>query len=450
MGPVTPDAEVIAETIAAGFHSYVRQFDVITARASEHFVAGDWEQMRRAATARLELYPQVLSPCVTTVTAQLGDGIHDRAAWIQVRRCYAERISLAPNALVAETWFNSVSRRVWDTVGVDPEIDFVGPSGRVPDDEIEVVSVDASNTRSLVRGSLDAVDLEAEWVDLDADLDVLVARLADVIGDPTLARVEMVPQPFFRGRACYLVGRIVSGDLVTPLIYSIRNPGRGLCVDAVITDEDRVSILFSFTRSYFHVRAPEPGPLVRFLTSIMPRKRIAELFVSIGYNKHGKTELYRDLLDHLARTDQVFDIAPGQRGLVMTVYAMPDYDIVFKIIKDSFPPPKRTTRGQIREKYRLVFEHDRAGRLVEAHEFEHLSLDRARFAPSLVELLLAEASRTVRVDGDRVIIDHAYLERRVTPLDLFVRDQEVRGRECRHHRLRRCDPRPHGERHLPG
>jgi len=77
---------------------------------------------------------------------------------------------------------------------------------------------------------------------------------------------------------------------------------------------------------------------------MLPRKRIAELYISLGFNKHGKTELYRDLLYHLATTSDRFVIAPGTPGMVMTVFTMPTYDLVFKVIKDQFAPPKTTTR----------------------------------------------------------------------------------------------------------
>jgi isocitrate dehydrogenase kinase/phosphatase len=72
-------------------------------------------------------------------------------------------------------------------------------------------------------------------------------------------------------------------------------------------------------------------------------------------------------------------------------------------------------------RYKLVFEHDRAGRLIEAHEFEHLRIPRNRFDPSLLEELLRDTASIVRIEDDDVIIGHAYVERRVRPLNLFFR-----------------------------
>jgi len=154
----------------------------------------------------------------------------------------------------------------------------------------------------------------------------------------------------------------------------------------------------------------------------MPRKRIAELYISIGQDKHGKTERYRDLLRHLHSTDERFERAPGTQGLVMIVFTMPGYDDVFKVIRNTFPPPKRTTRDSIMSKYRLVFQHDRAGRLVDAQDFQHLQFARDRFDPDLADELLTEASRTVHVDGDSIVLEHVYVERRVIPLDLYTRE----------------------------
>jgi isocitrate dehydrogenase kinase/phosphatase len=71
-----------------------------------------------------------------------------------------------------------------------------------------------------------------------------------------------------------------------------------------------------------------------------------------------------------------------------------------------------------------VFRHDRAGRLVDAQEFEHLTFPRDRFAPNLLAELRDEAADTVSVEGDRVVIRHLYIERRVRPLNLYLREAD--------------------------
>ncbi|MCB1055734.1 MAG: bifunctional isocitrate dehydrogenase kinase/phosphatase, partial [Acidobacteria bacterium] len=142
-----------------------------------------------------------------------------------------------------------------------------------------------------------------------------------------------------------------------------------------------------------------------------------------GYNKHGKTELYCNLVAEVERTREQFIVAPGQRGLVMAVFTLPSYEWVYKVIKDSFPSSKPLTRREIMDRYRLVLHHDRVGRLVDYQEFEDLALPRERFDDHLLEELVAVAGKTVQVETERVVVRHAYVGRRVYPLDLFLRER---------------------------
>ena len=83
--------------------------------------------------------------------------------------------------------------------------------------------------------------------------------------------------------------------------------------------------------------------IIQFLRSIMPQKPISDPYSAIGYNKHAKTELFRDILRHMRSTTDLFELAPGIPGLVMSVFTMPSYDVVFKVIRDDIAEPKRTT-----------------------------------------------------------------------------------------------------------
>jgi isocitrate dehydrogenase kinase/phosphatase len=235
-------------------------------------------------------------------------------------------------------------------------------------------------------------------------------------------RAELVRSPFFRRKGAYLVGRLNAGGVPLPFALAFLNTGEGVVADAALVGAQDLSVLFSFTRSHFHVEAGPPARLVRFLHELMPEKRRAELYIAIGFHKHGKTELYRDLLRHLRTTDDRFELARGTPGLVMIVFTMPGFDVVVKVIRDRFPPSKSVTREAVLRNYRLVFRHDRAGRLVEAQEFEHLEFDRERFTPEALEELTRSAARTIGIEGDQLVVHHAYVERRVVPLDVYVRE----------------------------
>jgi len=233
--------------------------------------------------------------------------------------------------------------------------------------------------------------------------------------------VEVIKKVFYQMTRAYLVGRINGRGWTMPFVVSLRNGDSGVVVDAIMLEESTVSVLFSFTRSYFHVDLAHVGEVVKFLKTILPLKRVSELFTVLGRAKQGKTERYRELFGHLQQSDDDFILAAGERGLVMICFTLPSFDVVFKLIRDKFPYQKNILREDVLTKYELVFKHDRAGRLVDAQEFKRIKFPRSRFSADLLEELRKEAAHTAHFEGDDVIIDHVYIERRMTPLNLYLR-----------------------------
>jgi isocitrate dehydrogenase kinase/phosphatase len=356
--------------------------------------------------------------------------VTDRLVWAALKAVYSGMIAGREDWELAETFFNSVTRRIFATVGVDRNIEFVDSDFEAP--SAQPVDLLCRNYAAAhdAAGVMEAI-LADSWFDVpyeDARRDARLAavrltrQLRALGADDRVERADVVCAPFFRGKGAYLLGRVCSGTASVPFGLALLNTERGIVVDAVLTGDDDISILFSFTRSHFNVDLGPPHQLVELLKTLMPRKSIAELYIAVGHHKHGKTELYRDLLRQLRHTDEQFVLAPGTPGMVMVVFTMAGCDVVFKIIRDRFPAIKPITPLGVRENYRLVFRHDRAGRLVEAQEFEHLEFDRSRFDPELLEEFQRATDQTVMVTSDAVVIHHAYIERRVTPLDLYLRE----------------------------
>jgi isocitrate dehydrogenase kinase/phosphatase len=105
----------------------------------------------------------------------------------------------------------------------------------------------------------------------------------------------------------------------------------------------------------------------------------------------------------------------------MACFMLENADVIFKVIRDRFPAVKNVRREEVMAKYDMVFRHDRAGRLVDAQEFRRIRLPKGRFAPDMLEELLTECAENVQLEGDDLIVGHVYIERRMTPLNLFVR-----------------------------
>ena len=427
--PASRLANLAAPAIVRALEDYREAFALITRRARGRFEERDWRGTVADATERLDLYGKVVDEIEGRVREMLGPRLNDRLVWASMKAVYSGLIAGREDCELAETFFNSVSRRIFTTVGVEDDIEFVdsdfdAPPAEPPAPLVRVYDRPAG-TRRLLEAVIRDFCFSAPFEDLQRDLDLASARVdaaLDSLGSAGVDRAEMVREPFFRRKGAYLLGRLVSGSESISLAIALLTSETGTVVDAVLTDQEDLSILFSFTRSHFHVDLGAPYHLVHFLKRLMPRKPIAELYIALGHHKHGKTELYRDLLRHLRETDDRFVPAPGTPGTVMMVFTLPGHDVVFKVIRDRFPAIKPVTPGEVRQKYHLVFRHDRAGRLVEAQEFEHLQFERARFAPELLEEFQADADQTVEVGSERVVVHHAYVERRVTPLDVHLRN----------------------------
>ena len=420
-------AALCAEETLREFHAYEVQFDEITRRARGRFLARNWRASHDDATERLRLYSHVLDGLTNRIAELMGSRLRTRAVWSAMKAVYSSLIARSVRWELAESFFNSLTRRVFATEGVDQTIEFVDTDFDAPPHIHRDALCQTYTGKNLPALIIDALTDEKhagfareKWRGLESAAAAAAGRISIERSPAESAVLEVFRGVFYRGRGAYLVGRIVANDTALPVAFCLMHPDKeGLRLDAVLTGTADLAILFSYTRAYFRVATPSAYQLVQWLRQLMPEKRVADLYNAIGHNRHAKTEFYRDFVRHLQRSRDCFVPAEGARGMVMLVFTLPSYDVVFKLIRDHFDAPKDVDRAEVLQRYRLVFEHDRAGRLVEAHEFEHLRIPCNRFEPSLVGDLLRDAGRTVRVDDGHVVIAHAYVERRVRPLNLF-------------------------------
>jgi isocitrate dehydrogenase kinase/phosphatase len=97
-----------------------------------------------------------------------------------------------------------------------------------------------------------------------------------------------------------------------------------------------------------------------------------------------------------------------------------EYIALLIVIKDRIAPSKDTTREKVKEKYVLVKHHDRVGRMADTLEYSDVAFPRARFSAALLAELEAVAPSTIDRDGDMIVVKHLYIERRMTPLNIFL------------------------------
>ncbi|MFC3415038.1 bifunctional isocitrate dehydrogenase kinase/phosphatase [Algoriphagus hitonicola] len=418
----------LAEKIYNGFLSYIHTFDTLTRLAPVYFKGRDWVSMQLNHRQRLRLYKDLLFQLVREFSEMLGSDAANRMIWLKIRNEYQKLISDRNDIELAETFFNSIIRKAFPGMSADPELMYLmeGYSECTIYENSHLVNSYPGflGLEKIIRSILDDYEFGAPFMDREADVEFLINSVKEVIltryqpGPETTT--ELLKSVFYRNKAAYLIGRTYIGNKWMPFIIPILHGPKGIFVDTLIFDPNMMSTLFSFTRSYFMVEAKVPSQIVGFLSSVIPHKKTHELYNAIGFNKHGKTLFYRDFLLHLQQSTDQFVIAPGIKGMVMTVFTLPSLNVVFKLIKDHFEPPKSMTRQEVRDKYKLVSLHDRVGRMADTHEFEYFRIPIDRVHPELIKELRNTVNSLLQIQGDELIIKHLYTERKMEPLNIYL------------------------------
>lgn len=427
-------AERNAVVIRDGFDSYSQKFLEITRRAGRTFEERNWIAGRNDALERLDLYETTLKGILPAINATLRGRPKDTALWFQAKRAFSRLVEGRHDEELAQTFFNSVTRKILGTVGIDREVEFfhlyAPPPPRKSAEPIYDTFQSAGETKDLVRRLLNDITLFTGFEDIDRDTE-LVAHEIDLFLWPLIRSgqtyvIETIQSLFFRNKEAYIVGRIVMDPRTIPFVIPLVSGDHGIYVDAVLLHEEEVSIVFSFAYSYFQVDIGRHDELITFLRSILPHKDTSELYASIGYNRHAKTVFYRDLHRFVHVSHEQFVIAPGKEGAVMIAFTLPHYNFVFKVIKDKpcfirshLETPKAISRDEVIRRYEAIGHRDRAGRLVDTQEFENLRFRRRRFGADLLNEFAAAAAESVGMDDKYVIVKHVFVQRKVVPLPIY-------------------------------
>ncbi len=427
-------AYLIAQGMLDGFNRHYRMFRETSRYAKTLFESGNWQELQRISRERIAFYDQRVVECEQYLRRRFNADSQDDTIWQQVKQHYIGLLAKHKQPELAETFFNSVSCRMLHRSYYYNDFIFVRPTLST-----EHIDSDPPTYRSYYPGKfglrtsinqiLRDLGLRNPFRNLDRDLRWLLGAMRDHLPRPFRLeanhQIQVLSSLFFRNKGAYVIGKIVNGDSVYPFAVPIlRNDDGSVYLDTVLLQTPEIANLFGFSRAYFLVDMEVPSEYVGFLGSLLPRKPAAELYTMLGLQKHGKTLFYRDFLHHLRHSSDQFAIAPGIRGLVMLVFTLPSYPYVFKVIKDEIAPPKEVTREQVKEKYLLVKQHDRVGRMADTLEYKDVALPLDRFAPELLDELRALAPTVIEEDADTLLIHHLYVERRMVPLNMFIDDAE--------------------------
>lgn len=426
----TEVAQQIAQTLIEGFDRHYWLFRETSALAKQRFEDADWAEAQSAVRERISFYDERVRECVARLSDELGADRLDDETWQQAKLLYIGLLVEHKRPELAETFFNSVVTRMLHRTY--RHNDFIFVRSAVSTEYIESdppiyrsYYPEEGELRETIVGAIRAIGWSRPFADLARDSGFVMQALLEHLGrlpapEPNF-QLQVLSSAFYRNKAAFVIGRIVNGHDETPFVIPVLHDPEGhLVLDTVILDPEEISILFSLSRSYFMAEMDVPSGTVEFLQAIMPAKPRSELYTAIGLGKQGKTLFYRDLRQHLHHSNDLFVEAPGTPGQVMHVFHLPSYPYVLKVIKDVFGPTKTTDRETVKRKFLMVKEVDRVGRMADAVEFTELALPLDRFAPELLEQLRELASSVIEVEDESLVLHHCYVERRMTPLNLYL------------------------------
>ena len=419
-----------AEVIRDDFDEFHIEFKAMTRKAADIFAHRQWVEGQQLAVVRLNLYERYLTRTEQRIQEILKNKFKDYATWRILKLKFATLVSERRDGPIVESFFNSVLRNLVINKGIDQEIEFIDFHRTIlqtnPKEPIyKRFYLGSDNLETIWSRIIRSYEFTFKFKDLEADIE----RIASAIRRQVIERfgrmeevdqMDMIRSVFYRNKGAYLVGKITKGNIQIPIVLPLVHFDDGVRFDAVLFSKNDISIVFSFTRSYFLVDAENPVDLIHFLRPLMRHKNMSELYASIGYNRHSKTVFLKELYRHLSVSDDKFVPAPGIKGMVMVVFTLPGFNVVFKLIRDKFGPTKNFGRQHVIDCYRLVFVHDRVGRLADAMEYEYLEFEKARISEETLHELLVECSETCYVEGDKVVIKHLFTERKLTPLNLYL------------------------------
>jgi len=432
--PPVEQARAIAQALLDGFNKHYALFRECARAAKRHFEAGNWLAIQHVARDRIDFYDRRVVETAERVAHEFRSaglvGAGSDSLWEQVKLHYIGLLIDHKQPECAETFFNSVSVKILHRVYYHNRFIFVRPA--ISTEHIDAEPPSYKSYYPLQQGLREAlVDIvldlrfERQFADFRRDIINLLAAFRARFPRPFALepnhQIQVLSSPFFRNQTAYVVGRVVNGINTYPFVVPVKHDTEGrLRLDALLMDEADLAVLFSANRAYFLVDMEVPSAYIGFLRAVLPDKTASELYTMVGLQKAGKNLFFRDFLHHLKHSRDKFIIAPGIRGLVMSVFTLPSYPYVFKVIKDKIAASKDTDRQRVKDKYTLVKHHDRVGRMTDILEYSDVAFPRERFSPDLIAELVAVAPSVIEIDGSHVVVKHLYIERRMIPLNIYL------------------------------
>ncbi|MGI9317913.1 MAG: isocitrate dehydrogenase kinase/phosphatase AceK regulatory subunit [bacterium] len=433
--PCTAECLEIARKALDEFNSFYSVFKKIPEQAKQAFEQRDHAQSLRLSNQRLQLYSVSIREFSDLVQRNYSELASDESRWEQVEEGYQSMVVGDYSADLAMAYLHSIRRKIYQ--GEWRVADYAIYRNKYETDQgvaeqLNGHSIEQALDINTVAEILVQENFSVDYEDIERDAGLIVERarrnldLDRRLGEGPM-RLEMFKAGFYRNRGAYLVGRVsFNNQKYRPFIIALLNGDNGLYVDALITSSTYAHNMFSSTLANFHVTNAHYHELCRFLRSVMPMRPLGLHYSTIGYNHLGKVAVMNELVGERMALDQIMETAPGTPGTVAMGFCMPDSAYVLKVIRDT--PTSGYKWGKfdgvqsVLRKYTKVHEINRTDSMLDSMLFYNLRLDADWFTPELKDQLLEHARESVHLDGDGLVFKYLIVQRKLTPLPVYLQN----------------------------
>jgi isocitrate dehydrogenase kinase/phosphatase len=424
-------AIVIGNQILDEFDRFYGEFKKITQSAKTAFEQRDYSGVLTASRNRLSMYSISMDQLSRRITDEFRSLSREELLWEGVESHYGMLTEKRYEADLALAYMHSVRRAIfrseWKPVNYS-----LGERKYFRNTFVATVIEEFKTTEITTQTVLDIFSvpkLSTPFSNAVFDATMVSIRINQELNKKMMGqvveRVEVLKGGFFRNRGAYIVGRIaLSNETVMPLVIALLNSDSGIYVDAVINAVPDTHNLFSSTLANFHVSNTCYHEICEFLSSIMPQRPLGLIYSTIGFNHFGKVAVMDELTAELNADKSVFDTAIGFQGTVAIGFQSLNSSYSLKVIRNQ--PTEQYKWGKfdgidsVLSKYSRVHQINRTGSMLDNIIYYNVKLHRDWFNSLLVQELLKNASQSVVLCDDSILFKHLIVQRRVTPLPVYL------------------------------
>ncbi len=438
----TAESRQVASLILGEFKVFYDTFLGIPNLARSAFEQRDHKLSLSLSSRRIQLYSISIRKVGLQIKATHTALAEDELLWDSVETAYQAMLAENYSADLAMAYQHSIRRKIY--AGEWRVADYAADREKYESDEIMIDHLDRYIVKKqpdieTIVEILQGQNFAVPYRNIQQDASLILQRMER---NPELERrlgqddlvIEMYQAGFFRNRGAYLVGRLsFDGDSYRPFIIALLNSEDGVYVDALITSRTYAHNMFSSTLANFHVTSDYYHELCRFLRSIMPMRPLGLHYSTIGYNHLGKVAVMNELEAEREQNQEELKLAPGTPGTVAIAFCMEKSGYILKVVRNT--PTSGYKWGKfdgvesVLKKYSKVHEINRTDSMLDSIIYYNFRLRAGWIESDLLNLLLEFASESVRRDGPDLVFQYLIVQRKVTPLPIYLKNASQKQAE---------------------